>query len=166
MIEYDMYISGMSIPDINKETGIPLSTLRFRFKSRGILRSKRDSLLLASKQGKLGSGMMGKTRVFSEEWKSNISKGKKGKGAGLCKKSSGYIEITMGENKGRSQHVVIMEGHIGRKLLPQECVHHKNEIRHDNRLCNLELMTKSEHASHHATERNKTAARNSKGQYQ
>lgn len=47
------------------------------------------------------------------------------------------------------EHVYIMEKHIGRFLNENECVHHINFNRADNRIENLKLMTKSEHMSYH-----------------
>jgi hypothetical protein len=160
-----MYESGKSIPEVSKETGIPLSTLRFRFYKAGILRSRSDAVRLAGKNGRLGSGMRGKKRSFSDEWKANISKAKTGVGVGFTKKQSGYIEITMGVNKGRGAHVVIMEEEIGRRLFATECVHHKDKDKSNNKLSNLKLMTRSEHARLHALENEKTRNRQLNGRF-
>lgn len=47
------------------------------------------------------------------------------------------------------EHILVMEQHVGRYLLPSEVVHHINGKRDDNRIENLELMTWSDHAIHH-----------------
>lgn len=61
------------------------------------------------------------------------------------KNSEGYIEINVGPPRGRvREHRLVMERRLGRELLPTEEVHHRNGVRDDNRLENLELWTRSQ----------------------
>lgn len=48
------------------------------------------------------------------------------------------------------EHRYVMEQHLGRKLSRDECVHHINGDRRDNRLENLELISRAEHNREHA----------------
>jgi predicted nucleic acid-binding Zn ribbon protein len=67
------------------------------------------------------------------------------RGTGNLNSRTGYIDIGVNGRK-LGQHRLVMEQHLGRELLPTESVHHKNGQRHDNRLENLELWSKSQPA--------------------
>lgn len=47
------------------------------------------------------------------------------------------------------EHRYIMETHLDRKLSTNEVVHHRNEDSRDNRIENLQVMSRSEHAKLH-----------------
>ena len=70
---------------------------------------------------------------------------------GKIKDKFGYIQIWMPKHPNAKlagyihEHRFIMSEHLGRSLGSHESVHHKNGIKDDNRIENLELMTKRVH---------------------
>lgn len=49
------------------------------------------------------------------------------------------------------QHRLIVEQSIGRLLMKQEVVHHKDHNRSNNKIENLEILSPSEHSKYHST---------------
>jgi hypothetical protein len=68
----------------------------------------------------------------------------------------GYI-VKYFNGKEIRQHRVVMEQHLNRELLPEENVHHKNGVRDDNRLENLELWSSSQPAGQRVKDKVKWA---------
>lgn len=74
---------------------------------------------------------------------------------GRYKTKAGYVYLSMPDHPMADkrgyvrEHVFVMCQSIGRPLKNGEVVHHKNEIKDDNRIENLELLTTAEHTKHH-----------------
>lgn len=77
-------------------------------------------------------------------------------GVGRTVNASGYILVRCPGHPGGTAHGYVyehrlkMERKLGRRLRRGEVVHHRNGVKSDNRLINLELITAADHMRHHA----------------
>ena len=107
-----------------------------------------------------------KDKKMSVETRLKISKSLKGKyrintkyGGHIKHRKDGYTYVFCPDNANASkdgyvmEHILVMQEYIKRPLAEDEVVHHKNKIRNDNRIENLQLMTFKEHARMHMKER-------------
>jgi Mesyanzhinovviridae DNA helicase len=97
-----------------------------------------------------------KSRFFGE-CRSCIMKRQYHNSDGRCLDKDGYVRINgfVGHPRASEcgqiyEHLIVAERELGRALLPEEEVHHKNRIRRDNRPENLEVCaTRLEHLGKH-----------------
>ena len=61
---------------------------------------------------------------------------------------NGY-KVLYNDGNSIKEHIYIIEQHIGRKLLPNEVVHHIDKDKTNNNISNLLLLTQSEHSKLH-----------------
>jgi len=153
----EQYAAGDSIPIVAERNGVSRSSVRLAALQHGVLRTRADGVRLAARLGRLGDGLRGKRRTFSEAHKESARRAALARGerdaAGVSLKPNGYLEITRGENKGRGEHCIVAERMIGRALFPDEVVHHKDRNRSNNDPSNLEVMTRSAHTALHRKEK-------------
>ena len=157
-----------SMNQIAKENDIAIGTVynyikKYEIESRKHLTVEAKRKISEKNKGRPSSL---KGRHLSKETKEKISKAHKGRfrnktefGGHKKQRQDGYICVYVPNHKNATkegyvmEHILIMEHHIGRYLKDDEVVHHKNKIRNDNRIENLQLMTFKEHAGFHMKER-------------
>lgn len=139
----DLYEAGLSLRQIGTMYKVDGTTVRYQFKKNNIPRRT------------IGEAQIGKRGHY---WR-----------GGFRINSRGYWIRHMPNHPNANcqgyvhEHRLVMEKHLGRLLLPTEVVHHKNEIRTDNKLENLELFaTKGAHQQYHKLLHERWALRHTK----
>lgn len=175
-LEYLYSTQRMRLKDIAELFGCDTSAVSQRFKKAGIKTRNAHDYPTSEKQKQawVEIGKRRKGQTLSEEAKAKISASAKGRrkrndyqfGGHEKTRSDGYIKVYVPDHPNCTadgyvmKHILVVEQSIGRYLKPNECVHHINHIRNDNRLENLLLMTKHDHMSMHMKERHEIRRNN------
>lgn len=131
------YERAGSLAALAREMGKGVSTIRYHLERHGVEIQPRGFAAPRTVETPLGPDHY--------NWK-----------GGRTYQADGYVLIYAPQHPaGRNakgyvlEHRLVMERVLGRYLTPHELVHHKNEVKDDNRPENLEIMSRSSHMSHH-----------------
>lgn len=147
-----------SLREVSHEIGCTDKAVEYQLKKNGYkLRSRSESQKgrkVSDKVREVARELgKSKTGANNHNWKGYTWRG-------------GYIAINKKDHPNATkdgyvmEHRIVMENHIGRYLRRNEDVHHINGVKHDNRIENLMLMTKSEHSAFHGKERIRNGTHN------
>lgn len=167
---YQLYVTEKKpMNKVAKELGVAIGTVYNHLKRYGI-ETRAQNLTFSghhhTEETRAKISAVHKGKVVSAETRKKISEVKTNGGIGHKKlRSDGYIAIYFPDHPCSTkegyimEHILVMEARIGRHLKENECVHHINENKTDNRKENLLLMTNSEHMAYHSKKRHETKVR-------
>ena len=161
-----MYITKqMPMWKVAKEMGVAIGTV-FNYLKKYDIETRSHKETFTMKGRKLTPEQVAvisrthKGKTVSFETRRKISEAKKIHSEGHKKqRTDGYIAVYYPDHPQSTkdgyimEHILVIEQSIGRHLNADECVHHINANRKDNRIENLKLMTKREHMSFHSKKR-------------
>lgn len=159
------YNSGMTMKQIADLCKCAQYSIYVRLKSARVKTRGCEDYPVTDKQreARRNNGRSGLGRKRSEETRKRISEAKKKYrkradyefGGHEKMRDDGYITVFVPDHPMATKdgfvlkHRLVMAQHLGRPLEKGEDVHHINGIRSDNRIENLQLLTRSEHAKLH-----------------
>jgi len=151
-----MYVDDqLSLMQIAEKLGWTYPTTRRRLIRHGVkLRTRKDGIHL--RRDDMAAMKRGRRWKMSPEAKARVKAARQkyaeDNARGWRISSNGYVEYTTGEHAGRSVHVITMERRLGRRLRPDEVVHHIDGDPQNNNQNNLALMTRAGHTRLHRRE--------------
>jgi hypothetical protein len=127
-----LYVSEMQPREISKKIDVPSSCIEDWCRKASVLRTPEQARFLQKKQG---------VNQGSDHYAWN---------GGNYIDEHGYVQIYQGPLvKEKSEHVLIVERLLERKLKRSECIHHINGIKSDNRNHNLLVCSRKYHTCLH-----------------
>lgn len=160
-IKHIYLVEKMSLVDIAKETGSTPGNVRSVLVSFGVeIRNEKEALKVKypnGRYGELASNWQGgkrKATTPNPQYKKRLGElAANWKGGKVA--TSGYIYIYNPDHPNATkagyvmEHRLVMEKELGRYLERSEIVHHINGDRQDNRVENLQVVSRSKHVSDH-----------------
>lgn len=155
-----LYRGGLSTSEVAELTGITATHVGRIVSAYGEIRSasERQKISTSRPDVRAKMGLANRGKACPEHVKAILRKRTGSKNhnwrSGLTMSPGGYLSFTTspsnGEHGGKLLHKVIAEWKIGRPLAEGEVVHHCDENKLNNAPSNLQVMTQSDHAKHHA----------------
>lgn len=158
----ECYLGGISTHAVAKKFGVSVGAVYNHLKAAGLVRTGPDQFKYTtwhiSEEERNRCRELGKK--YGGKYLQKAIEAHRIHGAGHKKlRDDGYIATYYPDHPDANkdgyvmEHRLVMERFLGRRLEKDEVVHHINEIRTDNRIENLMLMTPSTHMSYHSKKR-------------